>query len=377
MYHSIQFFSLPTFTFYIMKIPSMLVSLILYKKRRWNLKNILEVVRIVNEVRLESNNYTEKDTQNRQTFKVGYKVRERCVSIRCRFRKKATETEYERFKESVQNHTGNYCDEIEFNRGWCYFNVILDYEPIYDYWADRQKMSIGTGVFGLVNWSFAEYPHMLAVGETGQGKSSFVRYLLNALFSAGIEVWCIDGKCIDYVHVKDCFEYYAPNDGNKENLLKLIRKFEWQMRVRYEKMAAMGISDYRDDESYDPKFLLIDEYLVIVKSMNKDEKAELERLISSIVLLGRACGFILMVTMQRADAKYISGDMRDNFMLRVALGKASKQSLQMMFEVNDLKEQGIGKAWYKMGTDLGVLAIPFYKTIEWTKSDIDESKEGA
>ena len=33
--------------------------------------------------------------------------------------------------------------------------------------------------------------------------------------------------------------------------------------------------------------------------------------------------------MQRADAKYISGDMRDNFMFRAVLGKASKANYKM------------------------------------------------
>ena len=108
---------------------------------------------------------------------------------------------------------------------------------------------------------------------------------------------------------------------------------------------------------------MIDEYLTICKQLNKKEKEIFDHDISDIILLGRACGYILIVTMQRADAKYISGDMRDNFMFRAVLGKASKANYKMMFE-NDVQSfDEKGWAWYMLGTDLGIVRIPYFKTI--------------
>ena len=55
-------------------------------------------------------------------------------------------------------------------------------EPLYETSIDKYSMAIGTYHKGLLTWNYAEYPHILVLGETGQGKSVFIRYLLKEIF---------------------------------------------------------------------------------------------------------------------------------------------------------------------------------------------------
>ena len=82
-------------------------------------------------------------------------------------------------------------------------------------------------------------------------------------------------------------------------------------------------------------------------------------MVSEIIWLGRAAGYFLIVTMQRADAKYIDGAIRDNFACRVVVGKASKESYSMIFD-RKLNGFEIGRAWVQINNDLQIISIPFY-----------------
>lgn len=81
---------------------------------------------------------------------------------------------------------------------------------------------------------------------------------------------------------------------------------------------------------------------------------------SEIILLGRSAGYFLIVTMQRADAKYIDGAIRDNFACRVVVGKASKESYAMIFD-RKVKGFDIGRAWVQINNDMHIISIPYYE----------------
>ncbi|MEG0408804.1 MAG: FtsK/SpoIIIE domain-containing protein [Bacilli bacterium] len=389
MYRRLGGYSLPSFTYYLFRLPKLLVCLVWYiviyhdkKLIKEHVEELWEDWRIVNEIRKTCFYYVEKDIQDRGTLICTYKKNNQCIFVKVKFEKKATETTYEQFKETVAQHTSYNCSEMKFKKGYGEFYIITNFAPLYDYKVNNECVSVGTGIEGLLLWNWTEYPHALIVGDTGSGKSVYVRYILNGLFKGGHDVWCIDGKVIDYSVCKTFFEHYEPNQANKEPILKLIRKFDWQMRKRYEDMAKLGITSYLDSDELKPVFLLIDEYLVLVEQFESkanskteiSERKELENLIKNITLLGRACGYILILTMQRADAKYIGGAIRDNFLLRVALGDASSESYRMMFN-QSVKGFDKGHAWCQLANKLDVIAIPFYKSIEKPMMKKEELKK--
>lgn len=359
MYKKVRGLNLPNFMFWVLKGP-LLFYYYFFKKSDYDVK--LNKYNFVNEIRKTCLYYGERDKQMRSTVHCSYKINKYVISVKLRFHKKAKRQLYEDFRETLEAHTSN-TTTIVFKRGYGYFDILLENKALEKFDCSFEKVSIGTGADGLFYWNWIKYPHLLLVGETGQGKSVFIRYLLNGLFSNNEEVWCIDGKVIDYTRFKDSFKAYEPNNvENKDKVLKLINRFRIYMYRRLDEMKELGIYEYQENKQLKPKFLLIDEFIPLIDGMNKEQRKNFEQAISDIALLGRACGYILVITIHRGDTKYISGALRDNFMCRIVVGNATSASYKMMFDESLIGFE-IGKAWCMTGNNINVLSIPFYQDI--------------
>lgn len=362
VYHKVRNTHLPSIAFYIMKSPFLLYHLIMDRILKVS-SHYDEVVGILNALRIETDNYDKVDGRNRHTFKCYYRYDGRNIYVKCRFFRKVDEEEYERFRNSLDIHTDYGISNLSARNGYFYFVVYIKMEPLYEYCMNQYDMSIGTYYEGLLQWNFSKYPHMLVIGETGQGKSVYIRYLLRAIFKQEYDIWCVDGKKVDYSKIRHHFTRYVANSTDKSEIIDILHEFRNEMQDRYDQMVLKGIYNYFEDSTLDPVFLLIDEYLMIVETATKKESDAIKSLISEIIWLGRAAGYFLIITMQRADAKYIDGAIRDNFACRVAVGKASKESYSMIFGKN-LKGFEIGRAWVQMNNALYIVNIPFYKDFE-------------
>lgn len=359
LYRKMRYCNVPTFSFYILKSPLICIrflkSKIMKKTDRY-----FEVLGILNTLRIECNNYDTVNEKGKHSLKCFYSYDDKSIYVKLRFLKKVNEDEYENFRNSVDIHCDYGISNITMKRGYFHFVVYMKLDPLYEMSVDKYKMAIGTYHKGLLMWNYAEYPHILVLGETGQGKSVFIRYLLKEIFYAGFDVWCVDGKKIDYSKVKTIFKEYCANDTDKTNIIYTLEKFKNEMQLRYDSMVERGIYNYSEDESLYPVFLLIDEYLTIIETADKKEQTAIKKLASEIIWLGRAAGYFLIMTMQRADAKYIDGAIRDNFACRVIVGKASKESYSMIFD-RKLKGFEKGRAWVQINNELQIISIPFYK----------------
>ena len=140
------------------------------------------------------------------------------------------------------------------------------------------------------------------------------------------------------------------------------------MHLRLEEMNKRGLKNYIDSDDLMPKFLLIDEYLSVIDAMSGTKelkllRARVERALTEIIMLGRATGYFLMLTLQRGDTKYIPGAFRDNMRFKIVLGDATDTSYRMMFE-EPMTGFDVGYAWAKFGNDIDVLSIPYYPAIK-------------
>ena len=319
--------------------------------------------RIVNEVRKTCRDYSEKDNQNRKTLKCWTAQLENAVRVRVRFNKKATENEYTKFKDTVEIHT-SVTTALQKEKGFLYFDVLVSLHPKHEFEATRTTVSIGTGFDGLAMWDWVQYPHCLVVAETGQGKSVFVRYLLLGLFTSQTQVWLVDGQMVDYYAYRDKFDRYISNEvSNIEQVLEFVHEFRLAMLERQQKLKTLGLTNFADEPSMNSRILILEEYIVLLDCMNKKQREAFEEDIRAILLLGRAMGFDVLVTMQRGDTAYIKGAMRDNFMCRVLLGSFSDTSSRMMFDT-PLKSLEVGKAWIQQGDRIEVTAIPYYGSLD-------------
>lgn len=369
-WHTVFGFRLPTWVFFFCYSPFILCNWVKCKLMHQNFDDKMDVYYIVNELRKVSADYGKMDSKGNWNVKTQYKLKGRCLSVRVRFRKSAGENLYDKFKQDIQNFTHNTSDYV-YKRGWAYFDIVLSYEPITLYGADRSSVYVGTDLYSLYKWDFAKYPHALVTGDTGQGKSTWMYYLLNGLLSANIRVHMIDGKMIDYNTCNSVFDSYVGFNGhNIDDVVQLIYDFQKRMEDRQEIMKKRGIINYIQSDDLDAEFLIIDEYQSISGSLPKRDSKDsigretLNRVVQNLIRLGRAMGFIVVITMQRPDAEFIDTATRDNCKFKLVLGQPSNTGYTMMFERSDLKGFGVGKGWCMQGNDLVALSIPYYTAID-------------
>ena len=84
---------------------------------------------------------------------------------------------------------------------------------------------------------------------------------------------------------------------NYETVLDTIKSFKTAMQERIMEMRAKNINNYKQDKSMNPVFLIVDEYQVIAGALDKKQRMALSEEIGTIVRLGRAAGYILVITM--------------------------------------------------------------------------------
>ena len=332
MYKRVTMFSVPNWVYWMVHIPSMGIRYPIYKLLHKDFNTYKEQLRIVNELRCACENYGDKDKDGNWNIKAWYKSSPRSIAVKVRFMKKATDNVYDNYRKQIENYTYS-TTPYAFRDGCGVFNIILDFPPIMQFKASRTSVSVGTDYQGIFNWDYSKHPHALILGETGQGKTTFV--------------------------------YYLPYTGaNYETVLDTIKRFKTAMQERIMEMRKKTINNYKQDKNMNPVFLIVDEYQVIAGALDKKQRTALSEEIGTIVRLGRAAGYILVITMQTAHSDYIPTAVRDNFEFKLVMGTASKTAYQMIFDDTDIKGLTVGKGRLKLGNDYHVLSIPLCDGIE-------------
>ena len=104
--------------------------------------------------------------------------------------------------------------------------------------------------------------------------------------------------------------------------METLKEAVEEMERRYELMEGAKVSHLTDynvvtGERLRRRVLIIDEYADLMTS--KGTTKELELLIQRICQKGRAAGFHLLLATQRPDAKVVTGVIKANLQMRIAL----------------------------------------------------------
>jgi energy-coupling factor transporter ATP-binding protein EcfA2 len=196
---------------------------------------------------------------------------------------------------------------------------------------DSHSIVMGFGAGSPIEWKFDENPHALVIGETGSGKSTFMRNVL-IQFRNDWDVKVIDGKMVEFSFLSDYGFDVCSDDGN---FLSYIESVSDEVNRRFEIMKSERVNDYRK-MNWKPLFFVIDEFIYMIESIpkkeGKDEPRERAyRMLRNIVLKGRAAGVNLILIMQRPDSNYVPTVIRDNLTCKIALGAASETAYEMAF----------------------------------------------
>ncbi|MBL1226497.1 hypothetical protein [Enterococcus sp. BWR-S5] len=251
-----------------------------------------------------------------------------------------------------------YCDMLEAQREEDY----ICYKLLYD--IEKKRMNIKDlevkdyilELMQGVAWEINKTPHALIAGGTGGGKTYFILSLLKALIPLGALIDVCDPKKADLLDLGD-LPFFKDHVFFGGGILSCLATNVEEMNARYEAMKASP--NYKTGKNYaafgfKPKFIVVDEWPAYYSSLDTKERKRAMQLLNQIILMGRQSGYFLILGMQRPDAKYIDGALRDSFGLRVTLGKMSQQGYKMMFDstIKSLFNKPIkGRGYADVGTE--------------------------
>ncbi|MCO5476059.1 FtsK/SpoIIIE domain-containing protein [Enterococcus gallinarum] len=248
------------------------------------------------------------------------------------------------FHERFNNLAGEleeafFCDLVEEQREKNY----VCYTFLCDVEKNRitiRDVVVKNGVITLmknVRWAYNKAPHGLVIGGTGGGKTYFLMTLIYVLMPVATIDIC-DPKRSDLARL-EALPIFEDHVFYGESIVSCLVRVAEETRERYKKLRESSEFELGYDYTHfglKPHFLVIDEWSAYYASLEQSKKKEAMKCLNQIALMGRQCGVFLLIGTQRPDTKYLDGAIRDNFGLRVTLGKVSKAGYKMIYE-NTLK----------------------------------------
>lgn len=190
--------------------------------------------------------------------------------------------------------------------------------------ARDSELALGEGLAGQMTVDLAKTAHLLIAGNSGSGKTVLMRSLLYQAVEKYHQVYIVDFKGgIDFTQWwhENCHLSYT-----EESALATMNKLVDKLNQRMHTLKVNGcnnIDTYREKCGIDwPRIIVaFDEIAEALDKTgaDKDRKAyiaELERCLTTISRLGRACGIHLIIGVQRPDVNAVPPQIKTNLSYR-------------------------------------------------------------
>ena len=179
----------------------------------------------------------------------------------------------------------------------------------------------------------AEFPHMLVAGGSGSGKSIFMHGLIMSLIMRNrpedLRLVLIDPKRIEMSKYKEIPHLMTHIVKDADEAKVCLKKLCDEMDRRYDILDVDSFSNIRDFNNYAAEegyeklpfiVVVIDEYADLVQT-NK----EIGEYVVRLAQKARAAGIHLIIATQRPSVDVITGVIKANLQVRVALRVSSSQ----------------------------------------------------
>ncbi len=290
----------------------------------------------------------------------------------------------------IESELGIFIDEIKENRERRAVDIIYSHYPMateVKYAADETSRSfeylVGQTRANTITASFKNTPHLLVAGQTGGGKSTFLRQLIVHLYTK-------EDKCnFLLIDLKGGLEFSLFEKRKRfvvvPHVLAAVAELQKINKMLDDRMKLLKTNKCKDIDSYfkkdnkEGKYVDLSRQVVVV-----DEAAEMflaghhakakevqsaREILSRIARQGRAVGIHLVVATQRPDSKSLDPQVKANLTGVICF--------QMMNDASSIAVLGNGRATdlpavpgraiWKNGVEMLEVQTPFLSVEEAEK----------
>ena len=223
-----------------------------------------------------------------------------------------------------------FANLIEIKYSWCDLpaTIHLSSVPI----APRGKVIFGLSNDGFYSLSFEDMVHLGVSGETGSGKSVFLRQLITQILVTDRQavIVGIDFKGgVEFLFFSQLGNFICVDDFEQTGRALEIVLNEYAKRLNIVRQNDCdSVYQLKDRGLYlAPIFILIDEG---AEFFGDKKQSRVYDMVSKIARLGRFAGIHLVISTQRADVEAIPQQIRSMLVTRVIF-KVSQKEDSIMF----------------------------------------------
>lgn len=184
----------------------------------------------------------------------------------------------------------------------------------------------------VISADMSKFPHMLVAGTTGSGKSIYMHSVIMSLIMRNrpedLKLVLVDPKRVELSKYRDLPHLLCPIIKQAGEAKVCLKKLCDEMDRRYtvfEEACVSGIREYNDEYASSKNLekmpfivVFVDEYADLV-----DAEKSISEYILRLAQKARAAGIHLFIATQRPDVKIITGTIKSNLPVRVALSMAN------------------------------------------------------
>lgn len=199
---------------------------------------------------------------------------------------------------------------------------------------ERSKLTIpfGLDISGkFIAGDLREFPHLLVCGTTGSGKSIFIHSIIMSLIMRNspeeMKLIMVDPKRVEFGKYKDIPHLLCPPINDSSKAFNALNKLVDVMEARYTLFEDTGVSNikqYNQEALENGRDKL--PYIVLICDEFADLMDTNRKCSEPIVRIGqkaRAAGIHMIIATQRPSTNVITGVIKANLPVRVALSCSS------------------------------------------------------